>query len=152
MEHNEQLELEKKYSFFNLTDEEQLFYLALVQNCKEITDSKNKVGIGCVGNLVTGYLKKEDDIVHFQFDVAYLAPNNVKEFRWIEGDIYQINDDIYVDMKVERISTVSGDKHYTSLDRFIVKNQCIIGRQTSYGSDVLSEQDIIEVKIGGKKQ
>lgn len=151
MNHREQLELEKQYSFFNLTDEEELFYLSIIKNCKEITDSKNKVGIGCVGNIVRGELEKKEDIVEFQCGVAYLDPNGVKENRWISGYIYIIKGDVYVEMKVERINCVKGEKCYTALDRFIVKNEKITGRQTSYNKDILAEQDIVEVKIGGKK-
>ena len=97
----------------NMTEEEFMYYFEIIENCKDINDSKFKVnGVGKCEILELHLKKIEPSIIELNGTV-YIGKQN----RCINGSIIEREKQTIVEIKVERL-LVSEDKTYNTLDVF----------------------------------
>ena len=97
----------------NMTEEEFMYYFEIIENCKDINDSKFKVnGVGKCEILELHLKKIEPSIIELNGTV-YIGKQN----RCINGSIIEREKQTKVEIKVERL-LVSEDKTYNTLDVF----------------------------------
>ena len=97
----------------NMTEEEFMYYFEIIENCKDINDSKYKVnGVGKCEILELHLKKIEPSIIELNGTV-YIGKQN----RCINGSIIEREKQTIVEIKVERL-LVPEDKTYNTLDVF----------------------------------
>lgn len=97
----------------NMTEEEFMYYFEIIENCKDINDSKYKVnGVGKCEILELHLKKIEPSIIELNGTV-YIGKQN----RCINGSIIEREKQTIVEIKVERL-LVPEDKIYNTLDVF----------------------------------
>ena len=125
-----------------MTQEERDYCLNILENCKDICDSDNKVnGIGKC-RLVRLRLKKEDNIVNVDGGL-YIGNPNTGEARYINADIFFNPNSIIVDMKITRLGVECENKVYTVLDKFTLKNGNL-NRRSLYNYDMKFMNNFVE--------
>ena len=137
-ERYKQLLDEQYFPYIGMSLEDRNFYLEILKNCKDISDSENKVnGIG-QGKLIEMALKKNL--------IGITASGSItmgSEYRCIEAEIYVRNKAIFVDMIVTRLGVDDEHKIYKVSDEFRVKDDKLI-RKSRYGYKNRGVNKIIE--------
>jgi hypothetical protein len=128
---------EQRFPYENMSKEERNYYLNILQNCKDICDSENRVNnIGKCEILQTKLVKKEEFIT---FNGTMTISN---ENRSMSGFIFTKEDSVIVDMQVTRYFD-DGHKSYSTLDEFKLENDKLI-RRSQYNYNMVSVIDEIE--------
>ena len=97
-------------------------FVKLIENCKELKDTKYKVGNCSKGQIIKLYLKEEENKIRFNGDINY-SDNDLSENRCIEGTIY-LDEEIIIDMHITRLC-VEEHKIYTTIDVFGIEHKTI---------------------------
>lgn len=134
----------------NMTEEERNIYIKVLENCKDICDTENKIGNVGKGEIIKGRLRKEDDKVYFSAFVTYYdLESEIRENRCVDGIIYLDNDRLLVDMHVERLCIKDEHKTYMVLDKFYLENDRTV-RESSYNYEVKDNyKNDVDIKLGG---
>ena len=120
-----------------MTEEEFEHYYRIIENCKDICDSKYKVdGVGKC-EILQLHLKKIDPSIISLYAIVYIGEEN----RIINGNIYNRDKKTVVEMKVERL-LAKEDKNYTTLDSFKFKDDQLI-RHSYYNYE---DETIIQIE------
>ena len=125
----------------NMSLDERDFCLEILNNCKDISDSNQKVdGIGKCEILAMS-LEKLNGVIKASGLLSISGEN-----RSIEADIFIEDNRIIVDMLVTRL--LASDKHikYRVLDEFKVENG-ILKRRSQYNYDMENIYDNIENEL-----
>ena len=127
----------------NMTEEEFMYYFEIIENCKDINDSKYKVnGVGKCEILELHLKKIEPSIIELNGTV-YIGKQN----RCINGSIIEREKQTIVEIKVERL-LVPEDKTYNTLDVFEKDDNKIF--RTSYYN--YKEPTTIEIENNKTKE
>lgn len=127
----------------NMTEEEFMYYFEIIENCKDINDSKYKVnGVGKCEILELHLKKIEPSIIELNGTV-YIGKQN----RCINGSIIEREKQTIVEIKVERL-LVPEDKIYNTLDVFEKDDNKIF--RTSYYN--YKEPTTIEIENNKTKE
>ena len=115
---------EQKFPFENMTKEERNYYLNILNNCKDICNSDNKVdNISKCEILKMRFVKKNDTVT--TDGIMTISSEN----RTLSAIIFLENNSIVVDMQVTRYLD-DGPKVYTVLDEFSIVDDKLIRKST----------------------
>ena len=130
----EEMFKEQRFPYLNMSIEERDFCIEILKNCKDISDSDNKVDGTANCDLVQMKFSKEDDgSIHANGVVS--IGNNKPENRCIDADIFISNSSIIVDMLVTRLMVEDKNKEYRVLDEFKYENN-VLRRKSLYNYDM----------------
>ena len=131
--------MERNFPYENMTTDERDFCLRILNNCKEIADSIDKVNGVSKGTIVNCYFSKDVDVIKAN-GVFFVGTKNSLENRCLEAEIYITDSSIIVDMLVNRILA---NKQYRVLDKFKLE-QDILTRESQYNYTMESIKEKIE--------
>lgn len=117
---------EQRFPYIGMSLDERNYYLNIINNCKDICDSENKVGNESKCKIVELRFKKENNIVNVN---GSLMLGN--ECRCIDADIFIEKNSIIVDMLITRLCSDIGTKEYRVLDEFKMERG-ILKRKSQY--------------------
>ena len=129
---------EKKFSYENITREQRDFCIHLLEHCKDVCDTENKInGVG-KGNLIQVDFSKVGGPINANgsFCVG-------KENRLMDADIYIRQNKVLVSMNVIRLGYVGENKEYNVVDEFEIKDDKLI-RKSYYNYDKKSFIQYVE--------
>lgn len=129
---------EQKFPYEGMSLEERNYYLNIIKNCKDISDTENKVGKISKCEILRLYFKKQDGIVNINGSLCIGNEN-----RCINADIFFEKDSIVVDMLITRLCVQTEHKEYRVLDEFKLEND-ILKRRSQYNYNMKSIFDNIE--------
>lgn len=142
----EKLEMEMNFPCINMSTDERDFCLRILNNCKEITDSDNKVNDVGKGTIIHCYFRKDGDVIKAN-GPFFVGTGNNAENRWLDAEIYITDKSIIVDMLVDIILT---KEKYRVLDVFTLKKG-ILNRESQYDYNIDSTNEkIIDEKMKGR--
>ena len=130
----EEILKEQLFPYLNMSIKERDFCIEVLRNCKDISDSNNKVDGTAKCDLVQmSFSKKDDGIIHANgaISIGTKKPEN----RCIDADIFISNDSIIVDMLVTRLMVEDKYKEYRVVDQFKYENN-ILRRKSFYNYDM----------------
>jgi len=130
------------FPYKNMTVQERNYYLNILNNCKDICDSENKVDNQGKCEIIELRLLKENRIVVFNGSL-FIGTEEKHENRCIRGEIYLKKNEIFVDMHVTRLCSESENKIYTVLDQFKLEND-VLKRRSQYNYNLENINDEIE--------
>lgn len=139
---------EERFPYLGMSLDERNFCLEVLNNCKDICDSDQKVdGIGSC-KIVELCFRKENGIINANGSLA--IGNDKPEYRVIDADICMEKDSIIVDMAITRLLVEDDRKSYRVLDCFKLKNG-VLKRTSQYNYDMKNiYSDIENSKMKGK--
>lgn len=108
---------EQRFPYEKMSLEEKKYYLELLRNCKDISDSEHKVGNISKCEIVEMRLKKHNKEILINGSLT-IGNDNIRENRCVDGYIFKEKGAIFVDMHVIRLCTTSPNREYTVLDEF----------------------------------
>jgi len=133
---------DEKFAGNNMKQEERDYCLKILEMCKDISDSDNKVDNSGQCELIRARLKKEDNIVNVD-GFLYIGTPGKGESRYLNADIFFKPNSIIVDMKITRLGVECENKVYTVLDEFTLKNGKL-NRRSVYNYDMKIISEIVE--------
>lgn len=134
---------EQRFSYTGMSLEERNYYVNIINNCKDICDSENKVGNESKCDLIELHLKKENNIVSINGSLVLGS-----ECRCIEADMFINDNNIIVDMLITRLGNQTEHKKYRVTDEFRVENNTL-KRRSYYNynmQNILDDIDDEEMK------
>lgn len=135
----EELLLEQRISAENMTNDERNYYFVLLANCKDLIDTKYKVGSCSKGEIVElKFVKEDNNSIKFNGSVTYYDAANIRENRCIFGTIELGNNRVLVETEVERIKCQDKDKSYTVFDTFSFINGKV-DRKSKYSNELAKD-------------
>lgn len=136
------VETDNYFPYVGMTVEERNYYLNIINNCKDICDSENKVDNQSKCEIIELKLIKENKVIVFNGSVT-IGTEEKHENRCIRGEIYLNKGQIIVDMHVTRLLTSDDKKVYTVLDEFKLEND-ILKRRSMYNYNMKNIYDEID--------
>lgn len=112
---------ENKFSYENMTIEEQNYYLNIVRHCKDICDSSYKVAGEGKCELVALRFKKDNRGVNVD-GILTIGNEKLRENRYIDSIIFSVEDSIIVNTCVIGLCAEDKIKEYMILDEFKIEN------------------------------
>lgn len=150
----EQLKLRLLVKGIELTDEERIFYLNLLQSCKELTDSEIKSCKDGKGQIVDLRIEKGKEETKYEALLTVVDRKNVKiENRTINGFITFPKDKIVVEMNVKRLDVKDdGYVEYVVFDEFKQKNG-VVTRKSFYDYQYPKKYtETLNLDLGGRQR
>jgi len=115
---------EKIFPYEKMTIQERDFYLDILKNCKDISDSDIKSGDESKCDLIYMHLVKYDDYVHANGCLS-IGKIPYKENRCMDAKLYFKGNKIIVKMDITRLCVYDDKKEYSVIDEFVVENNKI---------------------------
>lgn len=129
---------EQRFPYEGMSREERNHYLNIIKNCKDISDSENKVDNKSKCEIVQLCFRRKDSIVNVNGSLSIGSEN-----RCIDADIFFFKDSIVVNMLITRLRVQVEPKEYRVLDEFKLDND-ILKRRSQYNYNMTSIFDNIE--------
>lgn len=138
---------EQNFPYIGMTLEQRNYYLNIVRNCKDITDTIHKVGNESKCQILQLSFKKETDSIYINGILTIEDKNlNISENRCIDGYILPYKNSIVVDMHITRLCVSSIHKEYRTLDEFKLEKN-ILKRKSNYNYERIIYIDNIETDL-----
>ena len=127
---------EQKFPYEGMTLDERNYYLSIITNCKDVSDSKYKVDGESKGQIMNLYFRKTNNQIRINGFLK--VGSKTCENRCIDGYIFIYNNRILVDTHITRLLS-DGCIEYTVLDEFKIING-LLKRRSFYNCDMKSSE------------
>lgn len=141
---------DEKFPGEGMTCEERDYYLSILEMCKDICDSENKINDIGKCEILRARLIKENDSVKVD-GYLYIGEPGKGEGRYLNAEMFFKPDSVVVAMKITRLGGKGQNKEYNVLDHFSLENRKI-NRRSVYNYDTMKyfNDTVVNQEMKGK--